>query len=218
MSQHEEQTPHRLFAAIVLMGTGLAVGCGGIAERDREESSGGNPGTSAAGTASSNAAGSNNVGATATAGGASATSTGGGPNLNIAGFSQMDIDVSPTVEPGAVGPTTCPPQQWTSTSRSEGCTGSGGFILPDDCACDLSRPRSSADCVDGLVLVCRRAVYALDNRPLTRPVDYDCVCAPKNAEGCQAECRDAYGRSDLRCAATDDALGVACSCAVVYLK
>jgi len=205
MSQHEQPTPHRLFAAIVLMGTGLAAGCGGMAERDPEASSGGEPGTGAVGT-----------GRAGSSAGTAATTRAGGSTLDLGGSGTSEPERAPTVDPASLGPASCPPQQWSCLHNE--CYSAGSWLLPKDCSCDLSRPRSADDCGEGLVFLCRKASLDSDSRPLTRPVDYDCVCAPKSEQGCVAECRDAYVRGDLSCEPTEDKLGTSCACAVIYLK
>jgi len=207
MSQIDEQSPHRLFAAIVLMGTGLAVGCGGISEGERQVGAGGQPNVSHGGT---------NTGATASAGTGVATSTGGTSNIGNA----PSIDIGGTTsEPEAVdpGPFKCPPEQWTCASTH--CDYSAaGWALPDSCDCDPKRPRSPSDCGAGEVFVCQNATTTSDGRPFTKPVALSCSCVQKSMYFCSTECDAAFGPRDLMCRGSQDELSALCGCAVVYLK
>ena len=201
MSHADEQSPHRLFAAIVLMGTGMAVGCGGISENGRQVSVGGSsPRVSSAGSTGSGAA----------------TSTGGSTNmvmLPILGTSGTTTGPEPVVP----GPFTCPPEQWSCASQE--CDRShGGWMLPDACDCDPRRPLRPSDCEPGQVFVCQQAMSTSDGRPFTMPVALSCSCVEKAMYFCTTECDTAYGHRDLDCLGSEDELSALCGCAVIYLK
>jgi hypothetical protein len=209
MSHTDEQSPHRLFAAIVLMGTGLAVGCGGIAEGEREVSTGGRPNATTGGTGT----GATGSGVAGTGVGA-ATSTGGSlnipPQLGIGGTTPVPEAVEP-------GPFKCPPEQWSCASN-ECDYSSYGWVLPDGCDCDPKRPLSASDCGPGQVFVCQEVTTAADGRPFTKPVALSCSCVQKAMYFCTTECDAAYGQRDLSCQGGSDELSALCGCAVIYLK
>jgi hypothetical protein len=212
MSSSDELSPHRLFAAIVLMGTGLAAGCGGIAEGDRQVAGGGSSSSAGTGTGSSS-----NVGASTGVGGATTSSTGGTfsagapPVLNTAGSTPLPSSVDP-------GPFACPTEQWSCASKQ--CDGlTSGWTLPATaCDCDPRRPLKASDCKPGQVFVCQNVTQAADGRPLTKPVALACSCVQKAEYFCASECDAAYGERDLSCSGSPDELSALCGCAVVYLK
>ncbi|HXK19642.1 MAG TPA: hypothetical protein VNG33_17650 [Polyangiaceae bacterium] len=218
MSRCDEPTPHRLFAAIVLMGSGLAAGCGGVAEGGRQVSPGGGSNISGggAGTPPASGAGSGGVagGSIGVVGGATSTSgsASGGSPLNI-GFGGAEPD--PLPEPVDPGPFACPPEQWSCPSTL--CDDpSTGYVLPDACACDPTRPLVPSDCPPGQVFVCQTATRTTDDRRLTKPVALACLCLPKS--DCATECVVAYDRRRLSCSSSPDELSTSCGCAVVLLK
>jgi hypothetical protein len=207
MSTIDETSPHRLFAAIVLMGTGLALGCGGVSTSSREETGGG-PSTG----------GGNGASGSGTSTSTSGTSAGaGGPILLPNGGSEPGISVPPTPAPVKPGPFACPPQQWTCAKSECGLVASG-WALQDDCECDETRPRVAADCQEGKVFVCLEGTSTSDGRPLTETVPMSCKCVDKSMYFCSNECDLAYGQSDLTCQGDESQLSALCGCAVVYLK
>jgi|SRR5882672_5503324 len=207
MSHADEQSPHRLFAAIVLMGTGMAMGCGGISENDRHVSAGGSVSVSVGGSSSSSGTGPVIGGATSTGG---TTNIGMPPDLNVGGTTTEPQPVEP-------GPFKCPTEQWSCASQQ--CAYShGGWALPDACDCDPKRPRSPSDCEPGQVFVCQEATTTADGRPFTKSVALSCQCVEKAMYFCSTECDTAYGKRDLSCSGSADELSAMCGCAVIYLK
>ncbi len=211
MSQSDETSPHRLFAAIVLMGTGLVVGCGGMAEGERPGGGNGSAGNGQSGSGA--AAGPNGSGASVSSGtGGSTTSSTGGSAPDI-----MLETGGVAAGPVTPGPFSCPPQQWTCAERQ--CDYShNGWPLQDDCDCDPGRPLQASDCKAGEVFVCLNATSTADGRPLTEAVLMSCTCVPKTVYGCSDACGKAFDRRDLSCRVSEDELGVACGCAIPYLK
>jgi hypothetical protein len=211
MSPNDEQSPHRLFAAIVLMGTGLAAGCGGIAEREREVTVAGGP--------SANTAGSTG----ATSGGTGVTGTGGAvqtPPISIAGtmsFPEPEPNPPPLL-PVEPGPFICPPQLWDCTTTA--CDyDTLGLLLPQGCGCDDKRPLSASDCEAGQAFTCQKATATSDGRPFTKPVPFSCACVPKIDTWCNSACFAAYESfGDVRCESSEDELSILCGCAIPYLK
>ena len=214
MTHTDEQSPHRLFAAIVLMGTGLAVGCGGMAEGGRQVSGGGAPQddstTGGIRTGATTPSGGTGVGAATSTGGTS--NIGNPPMLNTGG-------VTPAPEAVEPGPFKCPPEQWSCVSTQ--CDySSPGWKLPDEsCGCDLSRPLGPSDCEPGQVFVCQHVTSTADGRPLTKPVALSCTCVQKTMYFCSSECDGVYSDQEhLTCIGSEDELSALCGCAVVYLK
>src|SRR6478735_284496 len=147
MSLADESSTHRLFAAIVLMGTGLTLGCGGVAESNQQvdtvKGNGGGGSASGSGT-----------GTTTTIGGSGGLAVGGSDPDSIT----ITLSGSGGVDPGPVtpGPFECPPQRWTCAPETEACGLAGeGWALPDDCACDATRPEQASDCGANQVFLCR---------------------------------------------------------------
>jgi hypothetical protein len=195
MSNADESSSHRLFAAIVLMGTGLTLGCGGVAERS------GTGSTSSGGSST----GSTSSGGSNVAGGATLT-IGGGPTL---------VPPDPPV-PVVPGPFECPPQRWNCAELACGLV-ANGWALPDACECDPLRPEKASDCAAGKVFVCRSGTSTADGTPFTEQVPFDCHCVDKAMHLCQNECQSAYGLNGSSCVEEQDHSAL-CGCAVVYLR
>jgi hypothetical protein len=205
MSQSDETSPHRLFAAIVLMGSSLAVGCGGMAEGERQVGASGGPSGSTQG-------GSSSIGGSTGSGASVSSGTAGTPpdiSINIGGVPPMPSAVTP-------GPFACPPQQWSCSTRQCGQV-DNGWALEEGCDCDRERPLTASDCEPGEVFVCLDATSTTDGRPLTEHVLLSCACTPKSMYNCRDECDVVYG-GDLSCGGSEDQLSATCGCALVYLK
>ena len=145
MSVHENVEPltdHPLFRALVLMGGGLAVGCGGIARGDAppdlhvagsNSASGGAPGSAAAGSVASVGGSGIILGVPAAGAGSQSASGAGG------------ADVSAVYHPS------CPYEQWDCRRATSDNSCYLNLKSKDDpfaagCSCDSSRPTSAADC------------------------------------------------------------------------
>ena len=206
MSHSDEQSPHRLFAAIVLMGTGLALGCGGISERTETA---GPAGGSSPGDANQTSGDSGSSGIVGT-GGAVQT-----PPLNVAGSSVQPVPMP--LEPVKPGPFTCPTEQWACSAKTcDYNNQSRGLVLPEACGCDVTRPRSPKDCAAGQAFVCQRITAMTDGRPLVEPLNLACSCQTKN-DSCEDVC-DSNKIGYVPCEWTEDQLGILCGCAIPYLK
>lgn len=201
MNPPVEPSTHRLFAAIVLMGSGLTLGCGGISEHEHanEPASGGNGG----------------LGGSTSTGGGSVIATGGAWPL-------PDNTIMPGVAgappaPVTPGPFACPPQQWSCSNPF--CSPiEFGWALPDDCPCDPARPTQASDCAAGQVFLCRNGTSTADGRPLTAYVAFECSCVDKSPTFCNNECDLAYGVPDAVCDVSKDGARAVCGCAVIFLK
>jgi hypothetical protein len=213
MSQIDEKTPHRLFAAIVLMGGGLAVGCGGVVESSHQVGAAGRPDVNSGGSGSVA-----NPGEPANGGGAislgGATSTSG--SSNVGGLLVNSAGAPAEPEPVEPGPFKCPPQQWNCPASN--CDYAGrGWALPDSCDCDPARPLGPSDCALGEVFICETATTTADGRALTKPIALSCRCVTKTGD-CGSECATTYGQGNLTCVGSPDGLSGSCGCAIVYLK
>jgi hypothetical protein len=107
---------HPLFNAMVLMGGGLALHCGGNVNHQTEASGG----DSSAGVTGSGG----QAGGGSGFGGALVLGSGGAPVT--------------------AGPFDCPPEQWDCSATMVECIDM--YRLPEKCECDRSRPLTSADC------------------------------------------------------------------------
>jgi hypothetical protein len=211
MSQNSgDFSRHRFFRTMVVMGSGLALGCGGASEKD------GNPGGGDGGSTSTG--GSSNTGG-------SSTSTGGGSNSGGTAGSGGALSLGGagsggTANGGAGGaimPTpNCPTTQWTSPDYPQ-CAGPGnGLVLPANSVCDLTRPKSASDCGSAEVFACLEATGYADGTPLSEPKPYACACVP-DSESCRDECGELYS-SDASCHEGDSPASILCGCAIIVLK
>jgi len=188
----------RMFRSIVLMGSGLALGCAGKAEIGGSQGSAGSAGGSVAGAGA--AAG---AGAGAGVGGAN----GGAPTLMI----PIDAGGAPS-PPGTAGAPDCPPAQW-NCSNSQDCSYDTGWT-PGACKCDPSRPSKSADCKTGEEFVCLSG----GSTAADQPRGFQCSCVSL-AGSCSETCASVFSGSAYvyRCDNSEPGT-VLCGCAVVLLK
>ena len=206
----------RMFRTIVVMGSGLALSCGGKAREDGQASAGGSSGSAAAGSPSG-ASGSGNAN-----GGSSSAGSSNGGTLNIGGM--LGIGGSPaggaptvggaTSVGGAGGTPACPPAEWTCSGPSD-CGYETGW-QPNSCKCDASHPKTSADCKLGQAFVC----LSTGESASAPRHGFDCHCVPSSSY-CSAECASAYSNlagSSLSCDDQTVPNTVLCGCAVVILK
>jgi hypothetical protein len=195
---------HRFFHSMVVMGGALALGCGGMSTADEPDrtASGGSGGGGSGGGGSGGTGGSGSTGGS--------VSGSGGTGIVI---KPEDTAGRGPVEPG---PFTCSPAHWTCSTYL-GCSGEG-YQLPEDCACDTSRPEVPSDCPTGETIVCRRATATSDGRPLTQPVNFQCSCQEKQPT-CDAACDLAFADRGS-CHEDTDPTGnsVLCGCAVIVLR
>lgn len=174
MSTNTEERTGRLFRTLVLMGSSLALGCGGVAEKDGDGASGG--GSASGG--STNTGGSTGGGAAQGSGG---LSSGTGGSIATGG--------QPPIEPG---PFDCDPAQLACDTAASICSSNEhiaerGGALPASCNCDPERPVSAEDCVEGETFLCDRAVVDHRDAPFDRVVDFNCRCVADETE-CGAVC------------------------------
>ncbi len=215
------ESNHPLFRALVLMGGSIALGCGGSVVVD--SSAAGSGGKVALGGASPG--GNSQGGAAATAG--TIMLAGGGGNSAI-----------------DAGAPDCPPAQWDCSGLVPACEPNLGGPRPAGCVCDLTRPKSVADCGSNEDLICLRG-YGSEPDPNTwdMAVHYQCACVPgppvPSYDTCPMACAKTYSMSsnaiscslppstscdssNNNCTATAANVlrqdGIVCGCAPILLK
>ncbi len=208
------KVPHRFFRAMVLMSSGMALGCGGMSKSDGDDPPSPSGSNSGGGSGGATSAGGGTATAGSTPAGGASGAAGGDP---VAGSGGATV-----TQPG---PFPCPPEQWNCSGAQVDC-GYGasadgfhtGWDLPSGCACDENRPESSADCDQGESFVCRSATTFSGGTPLTTMIPFECSCVPA-----QMECADACyelmpvdGFYEPIC--EDGSNTILCGCAFIYLK
>jgi hypothetical protein len=184
----------RFFHSMVVMGSTIALGCGGISVDDSSPRPDEDAVRASAGTGGS---------------GGSAMSTAGSGGTSTAGSGFAGISGS-----AGTSPAHCPDAQYTCT----------GFTCDNDswseggrCYCDPSRPLSAADCNPGTSFVCRSTLT--DRRTgaaLPQPAGLDCQCITV-AETCSDACEAAYPEYADGYLCYERAQ-VLCGCSFVFLK
>ena len=194
---------------MVIMGSSVAVGCGGITQPSGSGGSGG---------AGSGGAGSGGRGSGGSGGGATGGQAASGGSLII-----------PTPETGGSGgstlgfggafPTDCSTAQLTCTSAASWCASDGAFlVLPANCECDTERPASPDDCGVDETFVCDGATEDALGRPFDPIAPFNCTCEPSVASG---SCSDYCGSGSVLCSGpgeVEDLEAYLCGCAVIFLK
>jgi len=213
MSKHAKDHS-RMFRTMVLMGSSLALSCGGVAQEDATKTT--NGGSSAGGKTATGTAGasSGGTGGTTSASAGAATSVGGTLTLGTGG---SEIVIPTGGQGGTAGaggaivvPTDCPPSQWACTDDN-GCDYESGWV-PANCKCDPSRPKSAASCAAGQVYICRETSYGSD-----KPYGFECTCVTPTNTYCS--CYDAYpSPGQYSCDTQSMPDTTLCGCAVVVLK
>jgi hypothetical protein len=224
---------NRMFNSIVLMGGGLALGCGGVTKSDADGAAGSSATTH--GGASSSPGGVTSTGGSGlvNSGGSLIVPPGGAPGYAgaIGAGGTLSVAGSPSgggaAGGGFISPLPCPPAQWTCATE-QSCPPQGGLQLGTDCTCDPSRPTQAADC-KGLTFVCILAERDTQGNPLSASVPYECSCLPAATtagDSCYAACDSAYGAARFSCSygayspsGTPTDTDILCSCVtVVVLK
>jgi hypothetical protein len=190
------RVPHPFFHTMVMMGSALALGCGGLSgskSGDDDAGGGGTGGTTGGtGNATGGSGGTQNTtggtgGTTAGTGGSSvggtATAGTGGSRIMVGTGGTGNVPVTP-------GPFPCAPETWTCKSAPS-CAGTD-YVLPSDCTCDGTRPASADACPAEQSFVCRQARYNESYQPFTEPVPFSCSCMPGGVS-CEVLCDEAFG-------------------------
>jgi len=170
-----------LFRALVLMGGGLALSCGGVARGEPDP-------TPLSSAGSSGASG----GTVAPGSGGATVITPPGPVITIGGGTS-------TVDAGVPVPLACPPEQYDcDLSTLNFCVlDLNSALAAGACVCNPSRPKSVKDCKPNENLVCM--IASLDGAPLTTwdgSVNAQCSCIPSpipaTYNDCYSTCEKAF--------------------------
>ncbi len=211
---------HRFFRTMVLMGSSIALSCGGATEESKSTAAGGSGGGGSGGAGGKG--GSGGVGGSSGRGGSGGSmmaGTGGSGGIIVGGSGGV------AGMPPDAGPFECHPAQWECGELlTEQCRNDeNGWRLPENCTCNTGRPRSSTDCAGTTELVCLLGGYSSDGQKLREPVPFQCSCQPKR-ETCHEECSLAFASGNpserYACEFTNPDAGhrdVLCGCAVVVL-
>lgn len=205
-----EAKSDRFFRAMVLMGSAVALGCGGSTSRSDDGSGGSGP-TGTGGTGGSGSGGSG-------PGGTGPGGTGGAIFID-----PTSATATTSVEPG---PFPCVPAQMECGSAGSACAGTyDGWRIPEGCSCSDTRPASAADCGPDQSFVCLWGTERSDGTPYTEPVPFECSCLERGLS-CYHECTAAGWNRDAVCESVTGEGGAAgaansvtlCGCAVIVLK
>jgi hypothetical protein len=177
----EPLSDHPFFRALVLMGGGLALSCGGRAEDSRAAN------YSSAGAASS-AGGASNGGSAGTTTVVVYTPSSAGA-LSVAGAPS----VMPLPEPD------CPYAQWDCSAIEPVCYLALASLtdpIASKCVCDSKRPVTANDCGKDESLVCLQAYWQDGTLPGTWDnqvhVQCSCVKSPTPVDSCNTACSTAF--------------------------
>lgn len=197
------------FRTMVLMGSSVAMSCGGVTQTP--DGSGG-----AGGSPSSGGSGGGGTGGSPSGG---TTGVGGGIILGSGGQGTGGLGLGGL---GGAFPTDCPTTQLSCPELNTYSCGPGEFLqMPADCACDAARPRSVDDCAAEEAFVCLGASVDAHGGALDPVVPYSCECVPEQVSGyCSSHCEQ---HSDSMSWATcrdpeEDLEAFLCGCALTVLK
>ncbi|MEO8904606.1 MAG: hypothetical protein ABI488_19530 [Polyangiaceae bacterium] len=206
-----------MFHSIFVMGSGLAIGCGGVATVDPDHGS--------AGASAATPGGSDNAGGVSSLGGATSTAGTGAVLMIPYGGYGGDLSTGGSLGVSGAGgsafihPVSCLPAQWTCPTPLS-CTGyEGDLALGTGCKCDLTRPTRQSDCAPGLILTCADATEDAAGNRLGAPTPYECSCiaaTTTTTDGCNGACDNAYGAARFGCEFEVDS-SILCHCPVVVV-
>jgi len=219
-------TPARggaFFRSMVLMGGSLALGCGGMTQDDGSGGTSGNGGSGGGAGGGLNGTGGQPAGSGGQGTGGysillppTGGSSTGGDSWGEGGF-------------GGAYPTDCPTTQLNCPNDYYGCA-YGAFdsyglsVLPANCACDPSRPASSADCGPTQEFVCLGARESAQGEVFDPAVAYNCACVDSlTYTDCGGLCANhPEAHSNHTCYDPEDSPldldAYLCGCAVTVLK
>jgi hypothetical protein len=174
----------RLFSTLVLMGTGMAMSCGGEVNPDGGGSaSGGGAGNAPNGSGGGTAAGGVSSGGASSVGGGGIIIIGDG-GAPAAGGS-MEIGGA-AGNPGWYNEE-CSPSQW-ECGAGQTDYGGCGYQIPDGCTCDDEKPEFASDCGPGEIQTCLKGTSGPDGASLSQAVPFSCRCVPDGEANCTNEC------------------------------
>jgi hypothetical protein len=214
----ESPASNRMFHTIVLMGSGLALSCGGVAKiepgGDSEVAGASNTAVSGGSSNASGGSGNSIAGASALGGNVGI----GGTGVIIIGPGGAGGSAASAGAAGAPVMPNCPFSQWDCTNSTTAgyCNYNGvyGLEIGSDCFCNSNRPQSAKDCASGFTFTCLDGVQS----GATTDTPFQCTCAPTPTDGylCEA-CGSGYD-ADYSCQNQTAPEPVLCGCAIVVLK
>ena len=183
---------HPLFRALVLMGSGLALSCGGRAEGS---------GAGAAGASSAAGAPSSAAGAPSSAAGAS---SGGSPDTTpIIVVEPSGAGAASGGAPAVAPVPDCPYAQWDCSAQPICHLGLISLTDPvaSKCFCDSKRPVTADDCSKDESLICLQAYWQDGTQPGTWDyrvhVQCSCVKSPTPSDTCNNACGSTFPESSM---------------------
>jgi hypothetical protein len=226
MTNEDVEGEHPLFRAMVLMGSSLAVGCGGNTSDigqgrhiDDPRGTGGSPnGGSAARSPEDAGVASHPVIIMPNGTGASPTSeagANGGAGGRMSGTGGVTVGTGGTVSAGGAAPLACPPSQLDCPTSAFDCDPSTSTWTSEvACKCNSGRPKTAADCPPGKTFVCLAG--ASEN---AGPVPFACKCMP-DVTDCNSACISAFSPDadvSYQCAPSPENQFL-CGCAFALLR
>jgi hypothetical protein len=202
---------HRFFHAMVLMGSSIALGCGGETSQNPADTGAGGANASTAGASGASSTSSGGAGASDSTALGAAGST-GGAQLTVPGNTGGGGGTSTGGSALAAFP--CETQKLECPRVS--CTGPG-FVIANDCKCNPDRPSSALDCAPNEALVCRDGRATEDGQGLPSSAPFECECRVPESD-CRLTCAKAYGVTDSTCGSGPNAADLLCGCALVLLR
>jgi hypothetical protein len=207
------------FRTMVLMGSSVAMSCGGMTQGD------------GSGGSSSSGAGPNGTGSGGAGSGGAGSGGAGSGGLPVGAGGAIIIDPGTGGEGyyawGGAFPTDCPTTQLACVG-SKGCSqyDYGYLTVPGSCVCDSERPESAEDCAEGEGFTCLVGSEDAYGRRIDPPIAYNCECVVEDADWngycfgfCDAH-SDSYGSSNCTepGETQEDLQAYLCGCAVTILK
>lgn len=213
---------HPLFRAMVLMGNGIAVGCGGTTVTERNDpgdgAGGGGGGSGGAGTTGAGGlTGAAGSGFNASGGSVNFVGSGGAFVIRGTGGTQPAASGGTTNDPSPPLPLPCPPAQYDCAAVNLQCDATGrGWSFDTTCKCNPQRPKSAADCTRAQSFVCLDGTTTASGAPLQTPLPFECSCVPASPD-CGTACDTAFKHTRMSCNEAP-AGGIVCGCAFVTLR
>jgi hypothetical protein len=215
----QQQLPQsRMFRTIVLMGSSMALSCGGATTENGPTSSPAGAGAGAGGNVANagSSAGSSGGGSPIGIGGKNGGGGFAGSGISTGGaggtFSAIGGATSGGAGAGgAAGPTDCPPSQWSCADPPQ-CEHDTGN-QPIGCTCDRTRPATPAACKAGSAFTCLRTTV-IDGTPS----GFECSC--ETGPDCNAQCSAAFGQIPgvYECDMGTLADTTLCGCSIIFLR
>jgi hypothetical protein len=215
MNQRDDEqlsTARGFFHTMVVMGSALALGCGGesrltvdVPERTADMNSGGTGNGTGGGTPSVAGSPSGGTGGIVVSSAGAGASVGG---TSVGGSASITVPTYPD----------CVPSQWECT-KNYICN---AYVLDvaDYCTCNSARPKTSADCATGDSYICFDGTkFDASGNEVDSALPYQCSCIPQQAD-CDVACAMANPETYLRCLnpAASPTDPILCGCAPVSLR